>query len=241
MIRGFRKYINMKEPGSELKVMSDAGILQILREAKTTLTQEYEGALIIQGGGNSLNMLEAERTVECMMQTVKEIHTKYRKCELLVMGIIPRPCEKERYEIMRRKVNRKLAIEIDHMMGLWGCRQGWISFLSPDEHLVESDFAVDLVHLNAEGERRLSGACERWLSWRRLAGQNIVNVGGGNQGGRPAPRLERSRGGGRASGRREPGRGGGRPSRGAGRHTREWSRSSRNPPTRNSNIPQRAA
>ena len=147
MIRGFGKYINVEEPGSELKSMPGAGILQILRVAKTILTHEYEGALIIQGGGNSLNVLGVERTVESMIQTVKEIHTKYQKCELLVMGIIPRPSEGQRYESMRRNVNRKLASEIDHMMGLWGCRRGWISFLSPDEHLVTSDFAVDSMHI----------------------------------------------------------------------------------------------
>ena len=231
MVRGFGKYMHVQDPGSELRSIPGAGILQILRVAKTSLAQEYEGALIIQGGGNSLNVLGAERTVESMIQAVREIHTKYPKCELLVIGIIPRPSEGERYEGVRRNVNRKLASGIDRMMGLWGRRRGWISFLSPDEYLIESDFAADSVHLNDEGKRRLSEACNRWLSWRRLAGRTDACEGGDSQRRRPAPTPARSRGGGRAGGRREPRRGGGRPNRGTGRHSREWTRSSRNSPT----------
>ena len=238
MIRGFGKYINVEQPGSELKSMPGAGILHVLKVARSNLTQEYEGALIIQGGGNGLNVLGADRTADSMMQTVGEIHTKYPKCELLMIGIIPRPGESQRYEIMRRNVNRKLASEIDRMMGLWGNRRGWISFLSPDEYLVESDFNVDLVHLNDEGERRLGEACARWVSWRRLVGRTVADEGGENQRRTLASRPDWSRGGGR--GRRQPNRGGGRPNRGGGRHSREWTRSSRNPPTGNSTITRRA-
>ena len=239
MIRNFGKYINMEQPGSELESMPGKGILQILGVARTTLTQEYEGALIIQGGGNSLSVLGADRTAESMIKTARQIHTKYPKCELLMIGIIPRPVEGQRYEIMRRNVNRKLASEIDHMMGMWGTRRGWISFLSPDEYLVKSDFKTDLVHLKDEGERRLSEACNRWLSWRRLAGQTVASEGGENRGRRQTSGPVWDRSGGRA-GRRQPSRGGGRPNRGVGRHTREWSRSSRNPPTRNSTNTRRA-
>ena len=132
-----------------------------------------ENGLLILQGGNSLNALETEDTVNSIMEAVKNIKLKRKDVNVAVTGVFPHTKESNRYEEMRRNINRRVQKEICEMkLALLKVKGGDVSYIDVDAVVSPDSFAKDGVHLNAEGDARVG---RRILLWVKEKGRCQVS------------------------------------------------------------------
>ena len=74
MVRNITNTVKCEAEGSGCDSMRGAGVKQIMEKVvKTSSTLKEDGFLIVEGGGNSLNALGPDQTVECIMEAVKKV------------------------------------------------------------------------------------------------------------------------------------------------------------------------
>ena len=86
--------------------------------------------------------------------------------KVAVMGIIrrPRECINENYEDERRKANRVLQTELCQMKA----EKIQVSFIDMDTVIQDNMFSVDRVHLNREGNDRMSARILMWMKQKEI-------------------------------------------------------------------------
>ena len=149
MVRNIGKVVCMKDEGSYVNSIEGAGIEQIMSEAVNAAESAGDDSvLFIQGGNNSLKVLGADRTVQSIVEGVREINGKNKKLWTVVLSLMPRPREDGRYERGRRRTNEILKEEIFKLF-----KEGIRVTLADIECMSMRCFASDGVHLNYEGNR----------------------------------------------------------------------------------------
>ena len=89
------------------------------------------------------------------------------------MGVFPSPREINRYEEMRRYLNRRVQKEICEMkLALLKVKGGDVSYIDVDAVVSSDLFAKDGVHLNADGD---AGVGKRILQWVKEKGRCQVS------------------------------------------------------------------
>ena len=162
MVKDLKRNISMKEEGSELYSYAGAQIGVIAEKVKEKCINGGDGLIIIQGGGNNLTAIGYQETVEKVLSTVKEITKSNKNRKVGVMGIIKRPREymSDRYDEERRKANRVIQTELCRMKE----EKMQVSFIDMDPVIQNNMFRLDGVHLNVEGNDKMSA---RILTWMR--------------------------------------------------------------------------
>lgn len=177
MLKGMTKYVKLTGPVSECKSMSGAGINEIVQKARRKVESIEKGMLVIEGGGNSLNALGVEGTVNAIMKGVKGINEMKKSVRLAVVGVMKRPRESKKYESMRMEVNQRVQVAMMKLkLEQWNDRENMgVSFIDPDHVLSEGHYSIDGVHLNEEGDRRLSQRLIQWFvcSTRMMSKENV--------------------------------------------------------------------
>ena len=129
--------------------------------------------VVIQGGGNNLTGIGYKKTTEEVISTIREITRGKKNRKVAVVGIIERPSEfmSARYDEERKKTNRAIQMEICKMKEA----KIQVSFIDLDPIIQHNMFRVDGVHLNVEGNDRMSSRILMWMK------QKEVKVNEGNR------------------------------------------------------------
>ena len=175
MVRNVTKLIKCEEEGSGCVSLRGAGVKQIMESvSQNACDMKRNGLLIVQGGGNSLNALGPNETVECIMNTVRETQNKRKDIRIAVVGIMPRPKESKRYETMRNRVNKMIQEQVCALkLTLLKKREGDVSYLDIDSVLTKEMYAKDGVHLNAEGDIQFGRRLLQWVKEKERCHESI--------------------------------------------------------------------
>ena len=166
MMKDIRRNISMKEKSSELCSYPGAQIGTITEKVKEKCRDGGDDLVIIQGGGNNLTGIGHRETVEKILSTVKEITTGKKNRKVAVMGIFKRPreCINDRYDEERKKTNSILQTELCKMK----VEKTQVSYIDMDAIIQDNMFSVDGVHLNREGNDRMSARILNWMKQKDI-------------------------------------------------------------------------
>ena len=130
------------------------------------IIQGYYPKLLSKLWSNNLTGIGHNETVEKVLSAVKEITRGKMNRKVAVMGIIrrPRECINESYEDERRKANRVLQTELCQMKA----EKIQVSFIDMDMVIQDNMFSVDGVHLNREGNDRMSARILMWMKQKEI-------------------------------------------------------------------------
>ena len=173
MVKEIGRNIRLKEQGSELCCMPGANIINVMEKVKEKCKDSGDDMVVIQGGGNNLTGLGYRKTTEEVVKNVKEILAVNSNRKIAVLSILKRPREfmNMRYDEERKRANREIQTEICKMK----IKQMQVSFIDLDPIILDSMYSVDGIHLNREGNDRLSA---RILTWMK---QKETKINDGNR------------------------------------------------------------
>ena len=171
MVKDISRNVSMKEKGSELCCCPGAEIGNIMEKVKEKCKEGDDDFVVVQGGGNNLLKIGYQKTTEEITNTVKEIMRGKTKRNVGVISILKRPreCMNSKYEQERLKANKQIQEELCKMK----INKMQVSFIDMDPVIDDSMFRVDGVHVNGEGNDRMS---RRILTWIKQKG-NLRNGG----------------------------------------------------------------
>ena len=95
-----------------------ASIRGIRNEIVKSLSElEPDDLVVLEGGGNSLEEIGEQKTVQLMESMVKLVKVKVKQCPIVMCIPMRRRKESSLYGNLRRKVNRKCV----EKLGEWSC------------------------------------------------------------------------------------------------------------------------
>lgn len=141
---------------------------EVMVEAEKVAMTMEQGSLIIQGGGNGMEEVGEDETVRCIVDGVKKIKEGRKGLRIAVVGVMRRPRESVRYEMARRRINKRVQNELGQLKArLMKEKDTGVSFIDTDQELDGRKFARDLVHLSGEGNKLLGARLSEWLKASR--------------------------------------------------------------------------
>ena len=174
MVKNMWKHVRVEAEGSKCTSLRGRGIKDVMDEAVNESKDISEGTLVIQGGGNGLLACGVNETVKTVMDGVRKIKQEKKDVRVAVVGVMRRPRSDERYERVRKEVNRRLQVELCGMkVECMKANDVGVSFLDLDRELTHNVFARDQVHLTEEGEWK----CGRRVLELVLANESVEREG----------------------------------------------------------------